>query len=165
MADNYQIQMRNAQKFFLRYDQEKLIQKFHLHADEGLSDGAVEVLDDRGDGMLLALCDVDGTAELPVGTAHLRTVSGFERDHAAVDGLLLGDRCLERDLLHDDDPDLPLAELAVVPGVPQLDDLVHGTDVQIETHVLQPAFSAFVVRPHVVESVPDVGMGFTDQSY
>lgn len=34
MADNYQIQMRNAQKFFLRYDQEKLIQKFHLHADE-----------------------------------------------------------------------------------------------------------------------------------
>ena len=34
MADNYQIQMRNAQKFFLTYDQEKLIQKFGLHADE-----------------------------------------------------------------------------------------------------------------------------------
>ena len=34
MADNYQIQMQNAQKFFLRYDQEKLIQKLHLHADE-----------------------------------------------------------------------------------------------------------------------------------
>ena len=28
MADNYQIQMQNAQKFFLRYDQEKLIRKF-----------------------------------------------------------------------------------------------------------------------------------------
>ena len=27
MADNYQIQMQNAQKFFLRYDQDKLIQK------------------------------------------------------------------------------------------------------------------------------------------
>ena len=34
MADNYQIQMQNAQKFFLTYDQEKLIQKFHLHYDE-----------------------------------------------------------------------------------------------------------------------------------
>ena len=34
MADNYQIQMQNAQRFFLTYDQEKLIQKFHLHADE-----------------------------------------------------------------------------------------------------------------------------------
>ena len=34
MVDNYQIQMRNAQKLFLTYDQEKLIQKFHLHADE-----------------------------------------------------------------------------------------------------------------------------------
>ena len=34
MADNYQIQMQNAQKFFLRYDQEKLIQKFDLQADE-----------------------------------------------------------------------------------------------------------------------------------
>mgnify|MGYP003310458970 CR=1 FL=1 len=34
MADNYRIQMQNAQKFFLRYDQEKLIQKFELHADE-----------------------------------------------------------------------------------------------------------------------------------
>ena len=33
MADNYQIQMQNAQKFFLRYDQEKLIQKFDMHAD------------------------------------------------------------------------------------------------------------------------------------
>lgn len=33
MADNYQIQMRNAQKCFLSYDQEKLIQKFGLHAD------------------------------------------------------------------------------------------------------------------------------------
>ena len=34
MADNYQIQMQNAQKFFLTYDQEKLIRKFHLKADE-----------------------------------------------------------------------------------------------------------------------------------
>lgn len=34
MADNYQIQMQNAQKFFLRYDQEKLIRKFQLKADE-----------------------------------------------------------------------------------------------------------------------------------
>ena len=34
MADNYKIQMQNAQKFFLRYDQDKLIEKFHLHADE-----------------------------------------------------------------------------------------------------------------------------------
>lgn len=34
MVDNYQIQMQNAQKFFLTYDQEKLIQKFRLHADE-----------------------------------------------------------------------------------------------------------------------------------
>ena len=33
MADNYLIQMQNAQKFFLRYDQEKLIQKFNLKAD------------------------------------------------------------------------------------------------------------------------------------
>lgn len=34
MADNYAIQVANAQKFFLTYDQEKLIQKFNLHADE-----------------------------------------------------------------------------------------------------------------------------------
>ena len=34
MADNYKIQFQNAQKFFLTYDQEKLIQKFGLHADE-----------------------------------------------------------------------------------------------------------------------------------
>ena len=34
MADNYQIQLQNAQKFFLTYDQEKLIQKFCLPADE-----------------------------------------------------------------------------------------------------------------------------------
>ena len=34
MADNYQIQMQNAQKSFLRYDQEKLIQKFGLQADK-----------------------------------------------------------------------------------------------------------------------------------
>ena len=34
MADNYQIQLQNAQKFFLTYDQEKLIQKFRLKADE-----------------------------------------------------------------------------------------------------------------------------------
>ena len=34
MADNYQIQLQNAQKFFLTYDQEHLIQKFGLHADE-----------------------------------------------------------------------------------------------------------------------------------
>ena len=34
MADNYQIQLQNAQKFFLSYDQEHLIQKFGLHADE-----------------------------------------------------------------------------------------------------------------------------------
>ena len=34
MADNYVIQMRNAQKFFLRYDQEKLIRKFRLKFDE-----------------------------------------------------------------------------------------------------------------------------------
>ena len=33
MADNYQIQLENAQKFFLTYDQEKLIQKFKLNAD------------------------------------------------------------------------------------------------------------------------------------
>ena len=33
MADNYQIQMQNAQKFFLRYDQEKLIRKFGLKND------------------------------------------------------------------------------------------------------------------------------------
>ena len=33
MADNYLIQMQNAQKFFLTYDQEKLIQKFRLQAD------------------------------------------------------------------------------------------------------------------------------------
>ena len=33
MADNYQIQLQNAQKFFLTYDQEKLIQKFRLKAD------------------------------------------------------------------------------------------------------------------------------------
>ena len=34
MADNYKIQLQNAQKFFLTYDQEKLIQKFQLRADE-----------------------------------------------------------------------------------------------------------------------------------
>ena len=34
MADNYLIQLQNAQKFFLRYDQEKLIRKFRLRADE-----------------------------------------------------------------------------------------------------------------------------------
>ena len=34
MADNYQIQLENAQKFFLTYDQEKLIRKFRLKADE-----------------------------------------------------------------------------------------------------------------------------------
>lgn len=34
MADNYKIQMENAQKFFLRYDQEKLIRKFQLKNDE-----------------------------------------------------------------------------------------------------------------------------------
>lgn len=33
MADNYKIQFQNAQKFFLRYDQEKLIEKFHLKYD------------------------------------------------------------------------------------------------------------------------------------
>ena len=35
MADNYKIQFQNAQKFFLTYDQEKLIQKFRLKADAG----------------------------------------------------------------------------------------------------------------------------------
>ena len=34
MADNYLIQMYNAQKHFLTYDQEKIIAKFGLHADE-----------------------------------------------------------------------------------------------------------------------------------
>ena len=34
MTDNYLIQMQNAQKHFLTYDQEKIIQKFGLHADE-----------------------------------------------------------------------------------------------------------------------------------
>lgn len=34
MADNYKIQFQNAQKFFLTYDQEKLIRKFRLKADE-----------------------------------------------------------------------------------------------------------------------------------
>ena len=34
MADNYRIQMENAQRFFLTYDQEKLIRKFRLKADE-----------------------------------------------------------------------------------------------------------------------------------
>ena len=34
MADNYKIQLENAQKFFLTYDQEKLIRKFQLKADE-----------------------------------------------------------------------------------------------------------------------------------
>ena len=34
MADNFAIKVANAQKFFLTYDQEKLIQKFNLHADE-----------------------------------------------------------------------------------------------------------------------------------
>ena len=34
MADNYAIQVANAQKYFLNYDQEKLIKKFGLHADD-----------------------------------------------------------------------------------------------------------------------------------
>ena len=34
MADNYKIQLENAQKFFLTYDQEKLIRKFRLKANE-----------------------------------------------------------------------------------------------------------------------------------
>ena len=34
MADNYVIQLQNAQKFFLTYDQETLIRKFRLKADE-----------------------------------------------------------------------------------------------------------------------------------
>lgn len=34
MADNYKIQFQNAQKFFLTYDQETLIRKFRLKADE-----------------------------------------------------------------------------------------------------------------------------------
>ena len=34
MADNYLIQMENAQKFFLSYDQNHLIEKFRLQADE-----------------------------------------------------------------------------------------------------------------------------------
>ena len=34
MADNYQIQLENAQKFFLTYDQEKLIGKFRLKNNE-----------------------------------------------------------------------------------------------------------------------------------
>ena len=34
MADNYAIQVANAQKYFLNYDQEKLIEKFSLHADD-----------------------------------------------------------------------------------------------------------------------------------
>lgn len=34
MADNYRIQMQNAQRFFLTYDQEKLIRKFRLKADD-----------------------------------------------------------------------------------------------------------------------------------
>ena len=34
MADNYKIQLQNAQKFFLTYDQEQLIRKFRLKADE-----------------------------------------------------------------------------------------------------------------------------------
>lgn len=34
MADNYVIQLQNAQKFFLTYDQEKLIRKFRLKADD-----------------------------------------------------------------------------------------------------------------------------------
>lgn len=33
MADNYKIQFQNAQKFFLTYDQEKLIRKFGLKND------------------------------------------------------------------------------------------------------------------------------------
>ena len=33
MADNYQIQLENAQKFFLTYDQETLIRKFRLKND------------------------------------------------------------------------------------------------------------------------------------
>ena len=34
MPDNYQIQLKNAQKYFLTYDQKKLIRKFRLRADE-----------------------------------------------------------------------------------------------------------------------------------
>ena len=34
MTDNYAIQLANAQKFFLTYDQEKLIRKFRLQSDE-----------------------------------------------------------------------------------------------------------------------------------
>ena len=34
MADNYKIQMENAQKCFLTYDQEALIRKFRLRADK-----------------------------------------------------------------------------------------------------------------------------------
>ena len=34
MADNYAIQVANAQKYFLNYDQEKLIKKFSLHTDD-----------------------------------------------------------------------------------------------------------------------------------
>lgn len=34
MANNYKIQLENAQKFFLTYNQEKLIRKFRLKADE-----------------------------------------------------------------------------------------------------------------------------------
>ena len=34
MTDNYAIQLANAQKFFLTYDQEKLIKKFRLQSDE-----------------------------------------------------------------------------------------------------------------------------------
>ena len=37
MADNYAIQVANAQKFFLTYDQEKLIKKFGLHIPDDLS--------------------------------------------------------------------------------------------------------------------------------
>ena len=34
MTYNYEIQLANAQKFFLTYDQEKLIRKFRLQSDE-----------------------------------------------------------------------------------------------------------------------------------
>ena len=34
MSDNYQVQLENAQKCFLTYDQEKLIRKFRLKADD-----------------------------------------------------------------------------------------------------------------------------------
>ena len=64
-----------------------------------------------------------------------------------------------------DDPDLLLAEGAVVPCIPELHDLVQGTRIEVEAYVLQPAVPAFVVRPEVIESVPDVRVRIADQSY